>query len=203
MCCGSSVIEKNDYDYYDYNERYTNCGATVCAECLSNFKCDFCEQLEANVKHYKVFLEGEIEAVICEDCATNYIKKCPDCGRPTFINHLFGFYSIFRDEEINAPQSFIQIDSSIDNTEFEKVVSTEEEILDHRFRTIYPICRCGECAKKDPNFELKTIKLEYRWRDREDNYYLSKKIAKKEDWEKYLPYNLEPVQICDGEVIIN
>ena len=153
LCCGSSVIEKDDYDYYDYNERYTNCGATVCAECLSGFKCDFCEQLEASVKHYKVFLEGEIEAVICEDCVTNYIKKCPDCGRPTFINHLFGFYSIFRDEEINAPQSFIQIDSSVDNTEFEKVVSTEEEMLNHRFHTIYPICRCGECAKKDREIE--------------------------------------------------
>jgi hypothetical protein len=39
------------------------------------------------------------------------------------------------------------------------------------------------------------------WRRREVDVYLSKGIENPEDWEKYMSWNLEDVELADGEVI--
>ena len=204
LCCGNQIIY-DSYDDYDYNERYNNVNATVCDDCLNNFRCSFCEQSEPNRKHYHIFLENGTEVCICEDCIKHYIKKCPDCGKPFFLINTFGRYNIFNDENVEYPEQYIQIEDEIDIDEFEcNIYSSKQDKIDSMFSTIYPICRCGKCAQKDDRFIMKNFILGRKWGfSKSADFSISVNKEKKEDWEKYFIYNLESATIADGEVITN
>lgn len=207
LCCGNEIIYPS-YEDYDYNERYMNCGSTVCEDCLPKFKCDFCSQSEPNKVHYKVFLKGkeneDISADICEDCVRDYIRKCPDCNSTMFVRFLYGRYNIFSDEELDYPENYIKLTDKIEEEEFDKdIFYLRREKIDDVLKTIYPICRCGKCASKDNSFEIKRIERKHCWGSVINNFLISKKVEDKKKWEKYFPFNLEPVEVGDGEVITN
>ena len=203
LCCGEPVIYDTEDDY-DYNERYGNCGSTICTDCLSNFRCDFCNENYPTEKHYNIFLENEKEVKICERCIKEYLRKCPDCGKTMFVTPLYGYYSIISDEKLDYPTSFIKLDKDINESEFfNSSWAYRPDQLDGHFKTIFPICRCGKCAEKDPRFKIQTITTTDRWSSKTRDFYVSNEIENKEDWEKYFPHNLEKVSIVDGEVITN
>ena len=202
LCCGEDVIYRS-YDDYDYNERYSNCGSVVCDDCLDEFRCDFCDCREAHHIHYTVTLENGSTFRICDQCAKQYLRKCPDCGRTFFVTFAWGSYNIFSEEDMEYPFTFIKLEDEIDPDEFNNYyITSKKEKLDRQFNTVYPICRCKHCMEKDDRFERKEFKAD-NWSDRKKTYILSKESQKKEDWEKYFVYNLEPVDICDGELITN
>ena len=57
LCCGEPVVYDTEDDY-DYNERYGNCGSTICMDCLSNFRCDFCNENYPTEKHYDIMINN-------------------------------------------------------------------------------------------------------------------------------------------------
>lgn len=203
LCCGEPVIYDTEY-YYDYNERYGNCGSTVCTDCLDNFRCDICNENYPNEKHYDIYLENGKQVKICERCIKNYIRKCPDCGKTMFVVPLYGYYSIISDEKLDYPTSFIKLTEDIDTEElFNPTWAYRLERLNSHFTTVFPICRCGKCAEKDPRFKIQTITTVEGWRKRAKDFYISNQIEDKEKWEKYFLCNLEKTSIFDGEVITN
>lgn len=202
LCCGGPIIYET-LDDYDYNERYANCGSAVCTDCLENFRCDVCSETYSNKKHYKIFLENGTEIQICEDCVRDYIRKCPDCGRTMFVESMYGAYNICVDEKIDHLTTFIKLKEETDPYEFGNITYSTKERLDNNFETIYPICRCGRCSEKDDRFEVRNEKIGYGWSDRTADFLVSKEVQKKEDWEKYFSYNLEKIEVCDGEMITN
>ena len=202
LCCGGPIIYET-LDDYDYNERYANCGSAVCTDCLEDFRCDICSETYSNKKHYKIFLKNGTEIRICEDCVRDYIRKCPDCGRTMFVESMYGAYNICVDEKIDHLTTFIKLKEETDPYEFGNITYSTKERLDNNFETIYPICRCGRCSEKDDRFEVRNEKIGYGWSDRTADFLVSKEVQKKEDWEKYFSYNLEKVEVCDGEMITN
>ena len=202
LCCGGQIIYES-FDDYDYNDRYGNCGSSVCDDCLQKLKCNFCDNMDPAKKHYKVFLEDGTEALLCEDCIKDYIRKCPDCGKTIFLTSTFGRYNIFKEQEIDAPENYIKLDDPIDQDEFDNLSVFSSERMEIRYRTIFPICRCGECASKDDRFEKKIIDLGHGWSSRKYDILITKEKQRKSDWEKYFCYNLEPASVADGEVIYN
>ena len=203
LCCGESIIYETGEDY-DYNERYGNVGSTICTSCLDMFRCDICNDAYPNQKHYTIYLINGRKISICDCCVREYIRKCPECGKTMFATTLFGMYSIFSDEQIDYPVNFIKLKEETDTYEFSNSVTSTNPIrLDNNFKTIYPICRCSSCAIKDPRFEMREEKINYGWSESTRKFWVSKEVQNKRDWEKYFSYNLEKVDICDGEVIIN
>ena len=202
LCCGGSIIY-TPLDDYDYNDRYGNCGSSVCDDCLQKFRCDFCDNADSAKKHYKIFLEDGTEVFICEDCIKDYVRKCPDCGKTIFLTSVFGRYNIFKDQEIDTPENYIKLNNPIDQDEIDNLSVFSSAKMENKYKTIFPICRCGECASKDDRFERKIIDLGHGWSCRKYDILISKEKQKKSDWEKYFCYNLEPVSIADGEIIYN
>ena len=204
LCCGEPVISYcPDYEE-DYNERYSNCGSVICNDCLDKVKCDLCEQNEANIKHYQIWLENDSQITVCEHCVKDYFRKCPDCGRTMFVTALYGYYNLFRDEDVSYPENFIKLQSNINEDECNfSVYSMKRSRIEEEFKTIYPICRCGRCAEKDMSFERKHLTTGSGWTKRSKDVLISKEIERKAKWEKYFPYNLERVTIADGEVVTN
>ena len=215
LCCGNHIIYENYED--DYNERYGNTGATVCADCLDDFYCNFCEEKHPTLDHYRITLYGDnsLESFsICSSCAENYLRKCPDCGKTMFVTGLFGKYNVFYDKQLEVPQIYIKLknvseeglDKELIINELEKgFYIGDKDHMDKNFETIYPICKCRNCIDNDNRFVLRHYerkKAYFSW-NREYNAIISADPQKKEDWTKYFIYNLEPVKICNGEVITN
>ena len=203
LCCGEPVVYDTEDDY-DYNERYSNCGSTVCTDCLDNFRCNFCNESYPNEKHYDIFLENGKQVKICERCIKDYIRKCPDCGKTMFVVPLYGNFSLISDEKLDYPTSFIKLAENINTEElFSSTWIYRPERLNSHFTTVFPICRCGKCTEKDPRFKLHTITNAKGWSEGVRDFYISNQIEDKEKWEKYFTYNLEKTSVFDGEVITN
>ena len=162
LCCGGPVVYET-YDDYDYNERYANCGSTVCEDCKEDLKCSICNDAYPHLKHYTVFLNNGKKIRICESCIKDYIRKCPDCGKTMFVEALYGYCNICTDEHIGHPFSFIQIKEEIDSSEFSNPTYISEKRCLDNFKTIFPICRCKHCAERDPRFELREEKISWGW----------------------------------------
>ena len=81
--CMNPVIEFNDFLYIhdeeSYNERYENVNKTICGKCYEEYHCIECGTYSG--KLYK--LEGT-DKTYCKECWKNYIKVCPDCGKPFY-----------------------------------------------------------------------------------------------------------------------
>lgn len=204
LCCGNSIID-NAWEDYDYNERFTNCNSSICEDCLTESRCAICDMAEPSKIHYNVVLENGLPIKICEDCVKNFFRKCPDCGRSMFVVSAFGRYNIFHDEDIDYPEIFIKLTETDNKDELLKApFCLNKERIEDLYKNYYPICMCGHCAEKNSHFSKQTVTIHRDWdRDFIKEFLISKKIERKKDWEKYFLYNLEPAEICDGEIIIN
>lgn len=200
LCCGDPVIEENndyEYEYIDYNERYSGTGTVVCDNCREeNFRCSLCNCADPVEKHYKITYH-EQDLKICKSCWNDYVRKCPDCG-DIMINPLHDSFSRLEDISSGIPLTFIKLKENPDLNDAAEFFTNGAYLMKHKrnldntCKTIYPICRCDNCTKKDAdNYENKQIICERLWYHRTYEILLSKKSKCKEDYEKYFPYNLE------------
>jgi hypothetical protein len=197
LCCGQSVISRNwDDDYY--NDRFDNTGMVVCNDCASKFRCDVCGCITPNKKHHIVYMNNSgQEMKICNDCIKQYIKKCPECGKPTYFGR---DNDNAEDTHIDA---FIQVMREIDERELGNhltLTNLDTEDIRRNWKTVKPVCMCRKCAEKKGLMRAH-MTIDSGWRRREVDVYLSKGIENPEDWEKYMSWNLEDVELADGEVI--
>jgi hypothetical protein len=137
------------------------------------------------------------EMKICNDCIKQYIKKCPECGKPTYFGR---DNDNAEDTHIDA---FIQVMREIDERELGNhltLTNLDTEDIRRNWKTVKPVCMCRKCAEKKGLMRAH-MTIDSGWRRREVDVYLSKGIENPEDWEKYMSWNLEDVELADGEVI--
>jgi hypothetical protein len=197
LCCGESVISRN-WDDDHYNDRFDNTGMVICNDCTPRFTCNICGCVTPNKKHHIVYMHNSGEEMrVCDSCIKQYIKKCPECGNSTY----FGLDNNHKeDTHINA---FIQIKKEIDESELDKrliFINLDQDDVKRHWKTVKPVCMCGECAEKKGLMRAH-MTIDSGWHRREVDVYLSKGIENPEDWEKYMSWNLEDVELADGEVI--
>ena len=207
LCCGKSIIYPS-FDEDDYNSRYENVGSAVCKYCIEKNRCDICGEGNLISKKYTVYSKEGVEICICENCVKEYIRKCPDCGEPFFVNAFFGRmnspFGSFLGNGRKLGYIKLQEDPLINTKEYSRSYygCDNESELKMKFKYIFPIVRCNDCAKKDSRFTTIAVKYEPVWFSNHlTDYYISKNPEEKSNWEKYFPYNLEEVKIIGGETI--
>jgi len=135
LCCGDSIIREN-YDYeYDYNERYLEVGEAICSNCQDNFYCDNCKAQNPIENYFTILTETGRELRLCKDCINKYIKYCPDCHKPIFIDPWREYFFAYKEPKGEEKRfigrgSFFIIDDSSDS------------------ETYLPLCACKDCASK-------------------------------------------------------
>lgn len=149
LCCGESIITYNDDNYENnYNERFVNYGDVICFDCQNIFYCDSCNEYSKFESYVTITLESGTKLKICSDCADKYIKYCPDCEKPMYIDHRKRSFAYKKPliKNIDDPN----ICYSISNYYREDFLNLESYYQ--------PICVCNECSKKYNN-DLRTEKV--------------------------------------------
>ena len=223
-CLGCNKIIINPiFDDDDYNERFENVGQVICEDCMRELSCEVCSDWSPTKKLTTVVTEEGKIIKVCSSCAKKFIKKCPDCGKPFFLTCNVGYdvggdyFNKVAKRPRHYPAEFICIDKRnyIDEQEFNNRVTfvndesmppyTKEEAEKTNncyYTTIYPIMRCHKCAEKDNNFEKIVRQVGGLWGRHDEEFRLSKEVCNKEDWKKYLPTELENIEIKEGDIIL-
>ena len=188
LCCGGPILELG-YDYdYDYNERYSNYGEVICNECKEEFFCERCNETNPLTNHSHIRIKkGDscFEKIICDTCAERYIKYCPDCGSPMYINNGIAF-------AYKKPSADVQFSYDY----YYYIYNDDKRISDF----YHPICICQNCAK---HYEKLVEKIEvktYYGAPREIYIFKDNKIE-----DNFLYRNLVsvPKEVYTREKIIN
>jgi len=163
LCCMEPVIyESDDYDYYcegAYNERYGNVRNVICSDCAETRYCDWCGN---EGSYYTTFRIGSER--FCHKCWEEYIRTCPDCGKPFRAN---------RDRRDNVLIRLTDISPALQD------IGNDDFVV---------ACMCPDCRRqkiKEGIVEQKEIVADknrhyYTW-DRRANVYLTTKIYNKDD----------------------
>lgn len=185
LCCGDTVIEYDEDEDSDYNDRYSNVGTTICYSCEQEFSCSRCRNFIAKGKLYTINGRGE---KYCEECFNRYIKRCPECGRPMDINNLssIGYYK-------NKNASF-KHPKTIGILEIAEEFYSKEEI-ERLFETVYVCKDCEEIVRN--KFAHTQNELGMMWNYKHTVFYPN------EDFEKYRYINLESVDPDTDEEILS
>lgn len=84
--CGDSVIEFEEDEEDNYNDRYYNVGAVLCRQCYNSYEsCNCCDSYAPTTK-LNTFTINNHTFSICDNCFEERVKICPCCGKPMFIN---------------------------------------------------------------------------------------------------------------------
>ena len=207
LSCGGEVLEPARKTW-DYNDRYLHTGSVICDACEEEkFRCYYCKTIHPTEN----FIENSINGRICNSCFNDYLRICPCCGRPAYIDESLGryFYNPYIYNKMFSKQEKEEIEEKIstynykiydyyddklknyNSAEMDKLFKKENEI------TLLRIYCCTECSnkirsmfKKEENSHLLEIK---QFWNRPDNWYIVKpKLA--------LPYiwpNLQKVSLED------
>lgn len=88
LCCNDNIININEDTFDDYNERYSNCGSSVCTKCYKKLTCYKCGNFCTNDNIYRIkFEDSNEEFSLCSNCASRIIKYCPCCHKPMYLNN--------------------------------------------------------------------------------------------------------------------
>ena len=149
LSCGEQVIDYDDYEAWQYNERYRHVSNVICEDCMNEHFCYSCNRQDPLEHFYKVFIGNEI-MYICKQCYSKNIKACPGCGKPLFIKNIENDY-------ITAEEN---TDLELFKTKKYSSRMSEEE-------NGTPIVMCHDCMVKhiDDFVEkhIETVGISFRW----------------------------------------
>lgn len=178
LCCMEPVIyEDDDYDYYNegsYNERYKNVQSVICSDCAETRYCDWCGNEE---NYYTTFRIGSSR--FCRSCWKDYIRACPDCGKP---------FKAGRDRQNNILIRFTDVLPALQDTDAVSLEGNDNFII---------ACMCSDCREqkiKEGIIEQKEVVADknrdyYVWHTRANVYLTTKVYDKNDEIVKHYSYN--------------
>ena len=161
LACGGNVLEE-DWDCYDYNDRYHNTGSVICHSCeREKFKCEYCDQVCPTEK----FIISSVNGKICSHCFNKFLKVCPCCGRHAYIDRGVGkcFYNpyfyerLISEKEIEKAKEKMYYgdyriygfyDKEVRNYDAKKI---DELLKDAETINLLGVYCCNDCLKELKN----------------------------------------------------
>jgi len=211
LCCGGTALREQSDNYGDYNDRYFNTNELICEDCLEDTRCFICGETSAIIPR-KIVYGGDgdgdkvAEIKICDSCETNFIYKCPCCGKTFFASELYDSYCKTGFEELGGDHfaAYIKVvpDEDIKPTDFAN--SQYYNIVQGDFglvkeKTAIPVFMCNDCLEKDNRFEYKQVKVPTGWMGYNRDIYISKEVQNLEDWVEYwAPLHTD---LAEGEIL--
>ncbi len=197
LCCNGLVIEYQGSDE-DYNDRYYNCNSLICDSCKEEyFTCDGCRSVNPLYKYITVYNTEGTSFKLCKKCAEDAFKKCPDCGK---------VFTTFKFLEGLSVEFFIKLpfDKKDDKIEFFSKNNNHYVyipwLLEEQGYNCEIFC-CKDCAKKiETKFNFKKPITTNHYLNTDYNRILEE-MQNINDWSKYFYWNLEKVEINDGQTI--
>ena len=167
LCCGESIVEYDDW-CEDYNDRYTNGGSVICAECYDAFvECDGCGMKIISNTPHDIRVQGKLMH-LCSNCYEDRIKVCPCCGELMTVNmdtptRIYGTPNLDR-LMISAKHEKI---SWADFNYYDGIYYTpnrDKKEEDYKFYDVFKLYACPKCsvALKKKAYKLEEKSFLYR-----------------------------------------
>ena len=176
LCCGESVIDYNEYDADEYNERFRDTGKVVCTSCLDDmFTCAECGGQNATVEKYNIFIDGQLR-IMCGNCIEEKVRRCPDCGTLMYVNRPLFHYGNF-DQFKTANLSDYKESIYVENGD----PWSKDHLPDSEFLGCYVCPECGPKLLQD----LEKITISINWLGGKRILYRNT-VKSKDEQDKYL-----------------
>ena len=84
LSCNQPLLEENWDNEYEYNDRYSNTSEVICKDCMdTKFKCNYCHE---GHEVGDPLVNSDLNGRICPECLNNFVRRCPCCGKLTYID---------------------------------------------------------------------------------------------------------------------